>query len=176
LPSEHDERELGWEWTLEQAAPLRGEAKPPLIITSGTYNFTKPRTVVDARWKARALAAEQRVRDLEADAADEDNPESPGSAAWLLEAIERYKRRVAELERDLAEVEEDRTDQANACAREYQRAESAEALLAKARIALIESIDVARRTEWDVDPEIQMILAPLKAVLAEITTASKEGA
>jgi hypothetical protein len=31
--------------------------------------------------------------------------------------------------------------------------------------ALSEAIDVAKRTEWDVDPEVQMILAPLRAAL-----------
>jgi hypothetical protein len=32
--------------------------------------------------------------------------------------------------------------------------------------AMTEAIAVATRTEWDVDPEIQMILAPLRAALA----------
>lgn len=41
---------------------------------------------------------------------------------------------------------------------EQERAEKAEENLQKSYNAIQESLDIARRTEWDVDPEIQMIL------------------
>lgn len=35
------------------------------------------------------------------------------------------------------------------------------------RAAMAEALVVAKRTEWDVDPEVQMILAPLRAALGD---------
>jgi chromosome segregation ATPase len=124
------------------------------------------------RWQARARAAEQRVAELEQEVA-EVRFDVDVAFAELREDLQRSQRRASELERERDNYRAMYQSAESEFMEAAARVESAEALLAKARAALekIAKIPPRHRETGHLD-DCPVCVA--RAVLAEITTASKE--